>query len=90
MPSTNAYRIASLPGDGIGPEVTHATFEVLKEVSDIHGGFSFKAEILAAGAALYRDTGDGFPDTSRKTAAKADAKACTKTKGFVETTQAGS
>lgn len=73
MPSTNAYRIASLPGDGIGPEVTHATFEVLKEVSDIHGGFSFKAEILAAGAALYRDTGDGFPDISRKKAAKADA-----------------
>ena len=73
MPSTNAYRIASLPGDGIGPEVTHATFEVLKEVSDIHGGFSFKAEILAAGAALYRYTGDGFPDISRKKAAKADA-----------------
>jgi 3-isopropylmalate dehydrogenase len=73
LPSTNAYRIASLPGDGIGLEVTDAAFAVLDAATDIHGGIAFDVEILAAGAALYRDTGEGFPDKSRQAAAKADA-----------------
>jgi len=71
--STNAYRIASLPGDGIGPEVTEAAFEVLKAASEMLDGLAFKVETLAAGATLYRETGDGYPDKSRKKAEKADA-----------------
>jgi 3-isopropylmalate dehydrogenase len=73
LAKTNAYRIASLPGDGIGPEVTDAAFAVLKAAAKKHGGIAFKAETLAAGAALYKETGDGFPEKSRKAAAKADA-----------------
>lgn len=73
MPTTNAYRIASLPGDGIGLEVTDATFEVLKAASEMLDGFAFNVETLPAGAALYRETGDGYPDKSRKAAEKADA-----------------
>lgn len=73
MACTNAYRIASLPGDGIGTEVTGAAFDVLKAASEMLDGFAFKVEMLPAGAALYRETGDGYPDKSRKQAEKADA-----------------
>jgi len=46
------YKIAMVPGDGIGPEVTGAAAEVLRAVSDIYScSFEFK-EYLAGGCAL--------------------------------------
>lgn len=47
-----AYKIALVPGDGIGPEVTGAAAEVLRAVSDKYGcRFEFK-EYPAGGCAL--------------------------------------
>ena len=39
--STNKYRIASIPADGIGPEVISAGIEVLQALAKVYGNFSF-------------------------------------------------
>lgn len=36
------FNIASIPGDGVGKEVVPAAQRVLKAVSDVHGGLSFR------------------------------------------------
>jgi len=40
------YRIAAIPGDGIGKEVIPAGVEVLHAVAEREGGFSFAVESL--------------------------------------------
>lgn len=46
------YRIALIPGDGIGPEVIAETVKVLEKVGEKHGhSFSF-TEVLAGGCAI--------------------------------------
>src|SRR5260221_13613067 len=35
------YRLAVLPGDGIGPEVITESVKTLTALGDIHGGFCF-------------------------------------------------
>ena len=62
------FRVAVLPGDGIGPEVVSPTLEALDAVRDAVGGFSLDYETLEAGAALYALTGESLPaDTLRRT-----------------------
>ena len=39
--STNKYNVASIPADGIGPEVISAGIEVLQTVAKVYGNFSF-------------------------------------------------
>ena len=51
------FQIATIPGDGIGVEVTQATFAVIEAARQKTGGFSLKQDIIHAGAAYYRDTG---------------------------------
>ncbi|MBR0682451.1 isocitrate/isopropylmalate dehydrogenase family protein [Roseomonas eburnea] len=71
MPS-NTLRIAVLPGDGIGTEVTAATLAVLDPLAKRHGiGLAF--EELRAGAFCYRDTGTAMSEETFASAAKADA-----------------
>jgi 3-isopropylmalate dehydrogenase len=71
LPS-NTLRIAVLPGDGIGTEVTAATLAVLETLAKRHGlGLAF--EELRAGAFCYRDTGTALSDTTFAAAAAADA-----------------
>ena len=53
------YRIASIPGDGIGNEVIPAGIEVLKKVAD---GFSLEFEHFDWGSKRYLDTGAYIPD----------------------------
>lgn len=67
------FTIAVFPGDGIGPEITAPTLELLAAVERHVGGFELVFEKLPAGAAHYRDTGSAFPDTSRAAAMAADA-----------------
>lgn len=68
-----SYRIAVLPGDGIGPEVMDATLDVLRHVC--HGRADVELEFTAhaAGAALYRDTGEIFPASVLEDCLAADA-----------------
>ena len=62
---TTTFRIARFDGDGIGPEIMREAVKVVTAASNRLGGFRCEFEALPAGAALYRDTGDAFPASSR-------------------------
>ncbi|MBK1659767.1 isocitrate/isopropylmalate dehydrogenase family protein [Paracraurococcus ruber] len=72
MGQSNTVRVAVLPGDGIGTEVTEATLAVLEPLAKRHG-IGIATETLPAGAFHYQATGDGFPEASFRAAAAADA-----------------
>ena len=64
--------IATLPGDGIGPEVMEHTLNLLSKVGSRYGhDFTFN-EALIGGIAIDK-VGDPFPTASRKTCEDADA-----------------
>ncbi|MEM8923099.1 MAG: isocitrate/isopropylmalate family dehydrogenase [Actinomycetota bacterium] len=65
------YRIAVLPGDGIGPEITPPCLEVVTAAVGASGRLVFQS--LPAGAGLYRDSGESLPDATLAVAAHADA-----------------
>ncbi len=73
MSIDNEFRVAVLPGDGIGPEVCNACLKVLHALVTRAGGFQLATEVLAGGAAYYRDTGVALPHESIKAAENADA-----------------
>ncbi|MGD8898200.1 MAG: isocitrate/isopropylmalate family dehydrogenase, partial [Acidobacteriota bacterium] len=66
------FKIAVLPGDGIGPEVVSPCLEVLDAVRDAVGGVSLEYDSLEAGAALYALTGESLPAETLRRAAEAD------------------
>src|SRR5579863_139829 len=55
------YRIAVIPGDGIGKEVIPAGLEVLKAVAARDGGIEFAFDSFDWGSDLYRATGVMMP-----------------------------
>jgi 3-isopropylmalate dehydrogenase len=57
------YRIATIPGDGIGPEVIVAAVSVL-EVAARRFGFALEIERLPFGADHYLATGETLPDAA--------------------------
>jgi 3-isopropylmalate dehydrogenase len=63
------YRIAVLPGDGIGPEVMDVALQVLRGA----GGPNLEFTLHEFGAAHYRRTGDPFPQAVVDDCLKADA-----------------
>lgn len=69
----NSFRIAVLPGDGIGPEVMAPCLEVLAEAEKRVGGFSLLTQEHAAGAGVYRDHGDALPHDTLLACREADA-----------------
>ena len=73
MKSTNEFRIAVFPGDGIGAEITAPTLDLLDSVSRQIRGFSLAYEHCDAGAASYLEQGTDLPEASVKTADAADA-----------------
>ena len=56
------HRIASIPGDGIGPEVISAGVEVLRAVAERDGGFEVEVETFPWGADYYRANGMMMPE----------------------------
>ena len=72
MARANSVRLAVLPGDGIGTEVTEATLAVLEPLARRHG-IGIATEMLPAGAFHYRETGEAFPESSFRAAEAADA-----------------
>lgn len=73
MAPSNSFRIAVLPGDGIGPEVTEPCLEIMAAAEAKVGGFSLTNESYAAGAGNYRDEGISLPAETLKACDKADA-----------------
>ena len=58
---TRSYRIASIPADGIGPEVIDAGLEVLDAVASRDGGFKLVVDHYDWGSNWYRKHGEYMP-----------------------------
>ena len=66
------FKIAVIPGDGIGPEVTRSTCEVLNKVAQKSGNEFLFTEVSAGGIAI--DTfGEPLPEKSLQIAKESDA-----------------
>ena len=66
------YRIAVLPGDGIGPEVIAEALKVLRAVA-VPGRLELAFEEVEAGAGCYRRTGEELPRETLEVCQAADA-----------------
>ena len=73
MHPKTSFQIASIAGDGIGPDVIAAARAVLAAASAATGGFELTYEDVRAGAACYRDTGEDMGAQAFETAKAADA-----------------
>jgi len=58
------YNIAVLPGDGIGPEVTEATCQVLEAAIAKLDNFDLAFETHSVGAGEYMKNGDPLPEST--------------------------
>ena len=67
------YRIALLPGDGIGPECMDATRLVLDQMVEAIGDLSLSFTSHRAGAELYRERGVALPGEVLEDCLDADA-----------------
>jgi len=66
------FAIAVFEGDGIGPEVTAPTLEILEALGRAHD-IDFLWRKLPAGAGCYLETGEALPPASVQAAREADA-----------------
>jgi len=60
-----SYKIAAIPGDGIGPEVIAAGVEVLHAVAKRDGGFQFAVDHFDWGGEYYKKHGRMMPENGR-------------------------
>ena len=56
-----SFKIASIPGDGIGREVVPAAIEVLKALSEVHGGLTFDFQEFPYSCEYYLEHGEMMP-----------------------------
>lgn len=71
--SSNTFKIAVMPGDGIGTEVMDACITVMNAVTGKVGGPGLDLQHVPGGAAYYQEHGTDLPDESFETARSADA-----------------
>ena len=57
MASAKSYRIASIPGDGIGPEVVSAAIEVVEKLAATLKTFNIEFTHIPWGTAYYKQNG---------------------------------
>ena len=69
---TNAYKIAILEGDAIGPEIMAQAIRVL-DLLAIHRDVAFELIKAPFGAGAYFDNGKAFPDETKTVCDNADA-----------------
>jgi len=69
----NRYRVAVLPGDGIGPEVTAEAVKVLQAVESRLHDASFELCEFRAGASEYLRSGDPLPSETFEGSKQCDA-----------------
>ncbi|KAL2037571.1 hypothetical protein N7G274_009684 [Stereocaulon virgatum] len=67
------YRIASIPGDGIGPEVISAGITVLKKLATVLGSFNLQFNHFAWSSDYYKKHGHYIPDGGLEDLKKYDA-----------------
>lgn len=63
--AVKTYRIASIPADGIGPEVIAAGLQALEALARRDGGFTFDVTAFDWGSERYKKTGALMPDDGR-------------------------
>ena len=68
----NSYKLAVLPGDGIGPEVMDTALEVLDAVAK-RFSFTVETQKLLVGGAAIDETGSPLPEITLKGCEAADA-----------------
>src|SRR5262249_19810524 len=68
-----SYRIAAIPGDGIGTEVVSAGVEVLSALAKRQGGFRFEVDHFDWGGEYYKKHGRMMPENGRDLIRKHDA-----------------
>jgi 3-isopropylmalate dehydrogenase len=73
MLANDAFHIAVLPGDGIGPEVMAPALEVLRKVAAATPELNFRFTEGPAGAGHYREHGASMPESTIKLCEEADA-----------------
>src|ERR1700756_5688128 len=67
------YRIAAIPGDGIGAEVVSAGVEVLQALAKREGRFQFKVDHFDWGGEYYKKNGRMMPENGRSLIRNHDA-----------------
>lgn len=63
MNDKNTYKIAVIPGDGIGPEIVPAGIQVI-DIAAEKFGFKLQYEEFPYGAGYYKETGTFMPDNA--------------------------
>ncbi|MEM4700137.1 MAG: isocitrate/isopropylmalate dehydrogenase family protein [Candidatus Nezhaarchaeales archaeon] len=71
------YKIAVVPGDGVGPEVVEAALYVLESLQDVVKGLSLEFVVVEAGDAALKKYGKALPDETLRVIAE-EADACLK------------
>jgi tartrate dehydrogenase/decarboxylase/D-malate dehydrogenase len=69
----NRYRIAVIPGDGVGQEVVPAALRVLNRAAQLAGTFSLDCEELPWGSGYYLQTGRMMPEDALRVLRDFDA-----------------
>ncbi len=70
---TKNFEIAVFQGDGIGPEITGPTVDILTRMAAASSAYSLTFVDAPAGAQHYAETGESFPAASMEVAKKSDA-----------------
>jgi isocitrate/isopropylmalate dehydrogenase len=73
LPATQTYKIASIPADGIGPEVIDSGIKVLQKLSDTLGTFRLNFTHFDWSSDTYKKTGKYIPDGGLDELRKHDA-----------------
>jgi isocitrate/isopropylmalate dehydrogenase len=73
LPAAQTYTIASIPADGIGPEVIDAGIKVLKTLSNTLGTFKMNFTHFDWSSDTYKKTGKYIPDGGLDELRKHDA-----------------
>ena len=67
------YKIATIPGDGIGPEVIDQGVKLLSYIAELDGTFNFEFTKFPWGCNYYLETGKMMDDDGMETLSKFDA-----------------
>ncbi len=73
MVTSNAFHVAVLPGDGIGPEVIAPTLDVLRKVEALTPGLRLRFTEAPAGVGCYQASGTALPEATVRLCEAADA-----------------
>lgn len=65
-------RIAVLPGDGIGPEVTGEAIKVLRRIAEVYG-HKFEFVYAPAGGCAIDECGEPYPESTHQVCCSSDA-----------------